>query len=109
MAYDPLAPPLSDIPDAAKPYAGFLLGLVKCYTETDDEHEKKTLDCVALYHLHFVFDGLARNNRGKDAKAKASEVLGVSPELRVKRPMPNPRLLRYAQDGEPVVKGAVRF
>ncbi|KAL7275425.1 hypothetical protein RUND412_001633 [Rhizina undulata] len=75
IEYDPLDPSLSDIPDAAKPYAGFLLGLVKCYTETDDEHEKKTLQCVALYHLHLVFDGLVRNYRGKDARAKASEVL----------------------------------
>ncbi|KAL7266568.1 ph-response sensor protein [Rhizina undulata] len=73
IAYDPLDPSLSDIPDAAKSYAGFLLGLVKRYTETDDEHEKKTLECVALYHLHLVFDGLVRNYRGKDARAKASE------------------------------------
>ncbi|KAL7268536.1 hypothetical protein RUND412_008840 [Rhizina undulata] len=75
IVYDPLDTSLSDILEAAKPYAGFLLGLVKCYTETNDKHNKKTLDCVALYHLHFVFDGLVRNYSGKDAKAKASEAL----------------------------------
>lgn len=75
MEYSPLDPALIKVPESAKPYAGFLLGLVRCYSETDNEHEKKTLQCVALYHLHIVFDGLVKNFHEKDARAKASEVL----------------------------------
>ncbi|PUU80482.1 hypothetical protein B9Z19DRAFT_734915 [Tuber borchii] len=75
VEYNPLDPVLAEVPESAKPYAGFLLGLVRCYSETDNEHEKKTLQCVALYHLHIVFDGLVKHFRGKDARTKASEVL----------------------------------
>ncbi|KAH0607183.1 uncharacterized protein H6S33_003171 [Morchella sextelata] len=75
LEYDPSDPVLSDIPEGAKPIAGFLLGLVRLYMQTENEHDKKTLQCVALYHLHIVFDGLVKNFRGKDARAKASEVL----------------------------------
>lgn len=75
LEYDPADPILAEVPDAAKPIAGFLLGLVRLYMETENEHDKKTLQCVALYHLHIVFDGLVKNFRGKDARAKASEVL----------------------------------
>lgn len=75
LEYDPADPILAEVPDAAKPIAGFLLGLVRLYIETENEHDKKTLQCVALYHLHIVFDGLVKNFRGKDARAKASEVL----------------------------------
>lgn len=75
LEYDPADPILTEVPDAAKPIAGFLLGLVRLYMETENEHDKKTLQCVALYHLHIVFDGLVKNFRGKDARAKASEVL----------------------------------
>ncbi|RPA89110.1 hypothetical protein L873DRAFT_1839338 [Choiromyces venosus 120613-1] len=75
IEYNPLDPAFAEVPESAKPYAGFLLGLVRCYCETDNEHEKKTLQCVALYHLHIVFDGLVKNFRGKDARTKASQVL----------------------------------
>ncbi|KAL0632963.1 hypothetical protein Q9L58_008121 [Maublancomyces gigas] len=75
LEYDPADPILAEVPDPAKPIAGFLLGLVRLYMETENEHDKKTLQCVALYHLHIVFDGLVKNFRGKDARAKASEVL----------------------------------
>ncbi|CUS12838.1 unnamed protein product [Tuber aestivum] len=75
IEYNPLDPVLAEVPESAKPFAGFLLGLVRCYSETDNEHEKKTLQCVALYHLHIVFDGLVKNFRGKDARIKASEAL----------------------------------
>lgn len=75
LEYDPAEPILAEVPDPAKPIAGFLLGLVRLYMETENEHDKKTLQCVALYHLHMVFDGLVKNFRGKDARAKASEVL----------------------------------